>query len=81
MTRTLTIWVAGGFLLSACGEPAHLQHSYATSYDYAFEAQADLERAGAQGEQITLTGEEGLALRQRVAESTSDAEAGETVQD
>ncbi len=81
MIRTLSIPVASGLLLVACGEPAPLQHSYATSYQAAFETQADLEREGAQDGRSTLTGEEGLALRQRVVESTSDAEAGETVQD
>jgi hypothetical protein len=81
MTRSILITVAGGLFVSACNEPAHLQRSYGEAYSEAFTQQADLTRPAAAEAGITLTGEEGVALRQRVAESTSDTEKGETVEE
>jgi hypothetical protein len=81
MNRSTLITVAGGLFVSACAEPAHLQRTHGEAYGEAFTQQADLTRPAATEAGTPLTGEEGLALRQRVVESTSDAEKGETVED
>ncbi len=81
MNRTTFAILAGSLLAMACGEPAHLQRTYGQAYTEAFTQQVDLDRPAAQDAQYALTGEEGLALRQRVAEATSDAEEGASVED
>jgi hypothetical protein len=81
MNERITIWVAGGLFVAGCAEPAHLQRSYGASTHQAFTTQADLERPSVAEHATALTGEEGLALRQRVAEATSDEATGQTVSD
>ncbi len=81
MNRSITVIIAGGLFVAACGEPAHLQHTWSQSYTEAFGTQADLERESVAYFQTELTGEEALALRERVAEATTDAETGEKTQD
>lgn len=81
MKRIPFVIVAGGLFVTACGEPAHLQRTYGQAYAEAFTQQADLDRPAAKDAGYALTGEEGLALRERVAEATSDAEQGAEVED
>ncbi len=74
MNRVVTIIaVPLGFALGGCAEPVRLQLGYGSSYHEALTRQADLERPSVQDQALGLTGEEGVALRQRVAEATSDA--------
>jgi hypothetical protein len=63
--------------LTACGEPYHLQSDFANSYVQATQTQADRGRASVAASEYPLTGFEGLELRLRVTEASSDAETAE----
>lgn len=64
-----------------CGEPAHLQYDYGRSYSETFAVQADRTRPSIADSEYSLTGVEGLELRQRVQDATTDEEQGMTVQE
>lgn len=73
MNRTLPIVLLPfGLTLAGCAEPAHLQRGFGTAYHEALTRQADLDRPTASDATSALTGEEGLALRRRVADAVSD---------
>lgn len=65
--------------LTGCATRATLQYDHGRAYAETFTRQADLGRATAARAAYPLTGEEGLALRQRVEEATTDEEKGEVV--
>jgi hypothetical protein len=67
-------------LLAGCGTGLHRQYDHGRAYDAAFDQQADLERESVQDADYELSGIEGLLLRLRVYESTTDEEKSETVQ-
>lgn len=62
--------------LTACGHPQTLTYDYGRSFEEAFSTQADLTRPSVQGLAYPLSGVEGIALRQRVQEETTDEESG-----
>ena len=63
---------------TACGHPRQLQQDHGRAYTTAMAVQADLDRPGAAEAAYTISGEEGIALRARAVESTTDQESGET---
>lgn len=63
-------------LAAGCAQPTHLQYDYSRAYNAAFSAQADLTRPSAAKEAYTLSGTEGLALRQTVVKTTSEEKSG-----
>ena len=65
-------------LLAACTSPRHLQYDYGRAYTAAIAGQADLTRPAVQDIQHPLAGVEAQAIRLRVAESTTDAESGDS---
>jgi hypothetical protein len=67
-------------LLCGCGAGLHHQYDHGRAYQEAFDQQADTERESVQDAAFELTGIEGLMLRLRVYESSTDAEQSETVQ-
>ena len=73
MSRVLALFP----LMLACGEPVHMQYDFGRSYTEAFSAQADLERPSVEDAAYSLSGEEGLKLRQQVVEKSSDEESGQ----
>lgn len=62
--------------IGGCAEPMRLQYDHGRSYAEAFNRQADLTRTSAASGVYTLTGVEGLELRKRVEEATTDEEKG-----
>jgi hypothetical protein len=68
-------------LASGCGAGLHHQYDHGRAYQQAFDQQADIERESVQDADFELTGIEGLFLRLRVYESTTDAEDTQSVQD
>lgn len=77
MTRLVFASLSLIAALTACGEPAHLQYDYSRSYEAAFSAQADRTRPAAANAIYELNGVEGLEIRARAQENTTDAESGE----
>ena len=75
MTRLLL--AASLLILAGCSTKAHLQYDHGRAYQATTAAQADRTRAAAADSAYALTGEEGLELRQRVVESSTDAESGQ----
>jgi hypothetical protein len=63
--------------ISGCTGKAHLQYDHGRAYLATTAAQADRARPAATDSAYSLTGEEGLELRQRVVESSTDAETGQ----
>jgi hypothetical protein len=75
MTRFLLVLALAS--LTGCASRAHLQYDHGRAYLATTAAQADLSRAAAEESAYPLTGEEGLELRQRVVESSTDTETGQ----
>ena len=63
--------------LAGCASPLHLQYDYGRAYTAARDTQADLRRASVSDSAYTLSGVEGLELRSRVTEESTDAEKGQ----
>jgi len=63
--------------LVGCTQPLHQQYDLGRAYTEAFNAQADLSRDHVTNVGYELSGVEGLELRQRVVEESTDAESGE----
>lgn len=63
--------------LTACGEPYHLQSDFGNAYVQATQTQADRGRASVAASEYALSGFEGIELRLRVTEASSDAESAE----
>jgi hypothetical protein len=76
MTRVLPVLLV--FLVSGCIRPARLQYDYGRSFTEAMNSQSDLTRADAKGGGYTLAGHEGVLLRMRVIEESTDVETGTT---
>ena len=74
--KTLLLTTLAVSLLSSCGQPLHLQYDYGRAYTDAMLTQADLTRPSAVDSAYPLTGFEGLELRLRVTEESTDAESG-----
>lgn len=74
----LTLTLAALAALTACGHPTHLQYDYGHSYEEAFAIQADLERESVEDAVYELNGVEGIEIRARAAESTTDQESGQS---
>lgn len=72
----LSLLIAALALATSCGHPQTLSYDYGRAYDAAFAAQADLTRASAADLDYPLSGVEGIELRRRVEESTTDEESG-----
>lgn len=82
MKRFRLPWIAFTIaLLAGCGEPTHMQYDFGRCYAEAFAIQSDLSRTSAEGMQYPLTGVEGLEVRARVEEATTDTEEGLTVEE
>lgn len=77
MTRLVFASLALVAVLTACGQPTHLQYDYARSYEAAFSAQADRTRPAAANAIYELNGVEGLEIRARAQENATNAESGE----
>lgn len=78
MTRTPLLLCAAGLVLGAgCGSPKHLQYSFGESTAATLEIQADRGRPTVTDAAYPLTGFEGLELRMRVTEESTDEESGE----
>lgn len=75
MTRLIVVFALGA--LAGCGYPAHLQYDHGRAMSQTLATQADLTRPSAATSAYALTGVEGLELRQRVVEESTDAETGE----
>jgi len=67
-------------LAAGCGYQAH-QYDHGRAYEEAMATQADLTRESVRGQQYELSGEEGIALRSRVEEATTDEEKSDTVEE
>jgi hypothetical protein len=68
-------------LLAGCGASLHQQYDHGRAYDEAFTQQANTGRASVEDADFELSGFEGLLLRLRVYQSTTDAEDSQSVQD
>jgi len=66
-------------LLAGCAEPAHLSYDFGAAYTTAFNAQADLTRASADGLDHPLTGVEAQAIRINAQSESTDQETGQSV--
>lgn len=77
MTRTLPLLIASTGLLAACGQPKQLQDNYGEAYRSSMEIQADRGRPTVADAAYPLTGFEGIELRTRVTEESTDEESGE----
>lgn len=73
MTRPLAFAVAA--LAMGCGYPRHLQYDYGRSFQQSLTQQADLTRPSAANGAYPLSGVDGLEMRARVQEVTTDAES------
>jgi hypothetical protein len=70
------------FVLAGCsGHTMHHQYDHGRAYSEAFEQQADTSRESAQGYEFELSGTEGLELRARVVEATTDEADSDTVEE
>ena len=61
-----------------CTQPLHLQYDYGRAFTESMAIQADLTRESVAESGYALSGDEGLELRQRVFEMSTDEESGET---
>ncbi len=61
-----------------CTQPLHLQYDYGRAFTESMAIQADLTRESVAESGYALSGDEGLELRQRVFEKSTDEESGET---
>ena len=77
MNRRLSYTLfALGLALPGCHKN-HLQYDYGRAFNQAMITQADLNRPSVADSAYPLTGTEGVALRMRVTEVTTDAESGQ----
>lgn len=60
-----------------CAQPTHLQPDFGSAYTQAMATQADLQRSSVADSDYAISGDEGLALRQRVTEESTDTESGQ----
>ncbi|MCB9743163.1 MAG: hypothetical protein H6741_14085 [Alphaproteobacteria bacterium] len=74
----LTLTLAALAALTACAHPEHLQYDHGNSYEAAFSTQADLTRESVEDAVYELNGVEGIEIRARAAESTTDQESGKS---
>ena len=65
-------------LMAACDHPQTLQYDFGNSYHDTFAMQADLERPAAGDHAYPMGGMEGLLIRYRAMEQTTDEESGES---
>ncbi len=75
--RLVFFFALGGLL--GCHQRLSMQPDHGRAYTEAFAIQADLDRPSVRQADYPLSGEEGLALRSNVRESTADQEEGVTV--
>ncbi len=66
--------------LCACSGPLK-QYDHGRAYTEAFDTQSDLDRESAQDDAYPLSGEEGIELRARASEASTDAEETLTVEE
>lgn len=64
-------------LAAGCAKQTHLQYDHGRATMAATAAQANLARPSAADAAYALTGKEGIELRERATESTTDTESGE----
>ena len=67
-------------LAAGCGYQAH-QYDHRRAYEEAFATQADLTRESVQGQEYELSGTEGVALRARVEEATTEKKEQDTIKE
>ena len=77
MTRGFIIVAAFVGSLAGCGQPARLQYDFSRCYTETMQTQADLGRPTVAASAYPLSGFEGIELRQRVTEESTDTESGE----
>ena len=63
--------------LLGCTQPVHLQSDHGRAYHAALTTQANLARSSVLHGDYPLSGVEGIELRQRVIEESTDVESGE----
>ncbi|RME21407.1 MAG: hypothetical protein D6798_18205 [Deltaproteobacteria bacterium] len=73
----LLLAVIGGAAIAGCGHPKNLQASFGRCYEQTMALQADRGRPTVSDADYPLTGFEGLELRMRVTEESTDQESGE----
>lgn len=78
MRTPLLIAALATTMLVACGHPATLQYDHGNSYREAMALQADRTRASAADSVYELNGTEGIELRARAVEKTTDLETAES---
>ena len=76
MTQRLSVIVL--LAATACAPRTSLRPDFGESYAETFQAQTDLNRGTLTAPAYALSGEEGLALRARLAEEASDAETNDS---
>ena len=64
--------------LAACSHPKTLQYDFGNSYNDTFAMQADLERQTVDDQAYPLGGMEGLFIRYRAMEESTDKESGDS---
>ena len=62
--------------LAGCAQPVHQQYDFGRAYMTTIQVQSDLTRPLDNAEAYALSGVEGIELRQRVIEESTDAESG-----
>lgn len=65
-------------LMAACGHPKTLQYDFGNSYHDTFATQSDLERQSVEDAAYPMGGEEGLLIRLRATEESTDEESGDS---
>ncbi len=68
----LILWMA------ACSHPKTLQYDFGNSYNDVFATQSDLERLTVADQTYPLNGMEGLLIRYRAMEESTDKESGDS---
>lgn len=74
----MTFSIVAFAMLTGCAQPVHQQYDFGRAYTEAMQVQADLSRPGYDEATYALSGTEGLELRQRVTEESTDTESGTT---
>lgn len=74
----MTLSLVAIALFTGCGQPLHQQYDLGRAYTESMQIQADLTRPSVEGADYALSGVEGLELRQRVTESSTDTETATT---
>ena len=74
--KSLALSLALVLGLAGCSQPLHMQYDHGRAYAAALQAQADLTRPTVADAGYPLNGVEGLEIRQRVIEESTDAESG-----